>query len=281
MSLMNEVMPVRRDVKFHLPAEHVGTWLRGSPHVSHFANTFSLFLPTGERFFIEAVRNYKDRIDDPELKKAVAAFIGQEAMHGREHRALNEVLIAAVPEAEGIERFVGGLLARLQKWLPRSYRLSATIALEHFTAILADAVLTEPRVLDGAESRFAAMWRWHALEETEHKSVAFDVWCTVMGRNPRTYVMRCGGLLIATGIFWGIAIPSFLRILRAEGRLLDRDGWRMFVRHWWTETRFLPNLLKPWAAYFRPGFHPWDRDNRHVLDQLEGVMAQAQGWAET
>ncbi|WP_394830521.1 metal-dependent hydrolase [Pendulispora rubella] len=276
---MNAVMPVRRDVKFHLPAEHVGTWLQGSPHVAHLANTFSLFLPTGERFFIEAVRTYRDRVDDPELKTAVNAFIGQEAMHGREHRALNQVLVEAVPAAAGIERFVGGLLARLQKWLPRSYRLSATIALEHFTAILADGVLSDPRLLADAEPRFAAMWRWHALEETEHKAVAFDVWTAVMGRGPRAYVMRCGGLLIATVIFWGIAIPSYLRILNAEGRLFDRAGWRMAKRHWWTETRFLPNLWKPWAAYFRPNFHPWDHDNREVLHQMDGLMADAQAWS--
>ncbi|WP_394824542.1 metal-dependent hydrolase [Pendulispora albinea] len=270
----NQVMPIRRDLKFQLPADKVTTWHRGSEHLSHFVNTFSLFLPSGERFFIDAVRAYRYRVEDPVLKEEVMAFIAQEAMHGREHRALNDVFIAAVPEAEGIERFVTRLLAWLKHNAPRSYRLSGTIALEHFTAILADQVLSDPRVLEGADPRYAAMLRWHALEETEHKAVAFDVWETVMGRGSRAYVLRCGGLLVATVVFWGIAIPSFLRVLRARGKLGDRAGWRLFKRHFVTETRFLPNLVKPWATYFRPDFHPWDHDNRHVLSQLDTVLGE-------
>src|SRR5690606_34332316 len=112
--------------------------------------------------------------------------------------------------------------SRLSKYGPKSFALSGTIALEHFTALLADSVLREPRVSAGAEPHYAAIWRWHALEETEHKAVAFDVWEAVMGRGIRAYALRSLGLVLATIIFWGLVTPVFLQVLRTEGKLTDR-----------------------------------------------------------
>jgi len=270
----NALMPTRRDLKFRLPAERISDWNRGSAHHSHFMNTLSLFFPVGERFFIDAVRHYRDRVTDPELKKAVTAFIGQEAMHGREHEDYNQAMFAAVPVSRDMERLVARLLARLQTNLPPAFRLSATIALEHFTAILADALLREPRILEQADPRFAALWRWHALEETEHKAVAYDVWETVMGKGPQAYVVRSGGLVVASLILWSIAIPFYLRVLRSEGKLTDWRGWRGFLHFAFVETRFFQKLAGPWADYFRPGFHPWDHDNRHFLKDIDSLAAQ-------
>ncbi len=50
------------------------------------------------------------------------------------------------------------------------------MALEHFTAILAHQLLADPRHLEGAEKETADLWRWHAVEEIEHKGVAYDTW---------------------------------------------------------------------------------------------------------
>lgn len=275
------MLPTRRDLKFNLPAERISDWNAGSVHLSQFMNTLSLFFPVGERFFIEAVRNYRDRIADPELKKAVTAFIGQEAMHGREHEQYNAALFARVPEAAAMERAVARFLAFLQRRAPKSLRLSATIALEHFTAIMADGLLREPRILERADPRFAALWQWHALEETEHKAVAYDVWEAVKGRGPAAYAERALGLLLATAIFWSLALPFYLRILRREGRLTDWAGWRVFLRHAFGEIGFLRKLVRPWADYFRPRFHPWNHDNRHFLAQMDELVARAGTYAAT
>jgi predicted metal-dependent hydrolase len=172
------MQPTRRDIKFNLPAERIADWNRNSVHLSHFMNTMSIVFPVGERFFIQSVRNYRDQVTDPELQKAVTGFIGQEAMHGREHEDYNQALFARAPSAKKFEDHIARLLGWAQKKLPESAQLSATIALEHFTAIMADALLKNPEMLGDADPRFAALWRWHALEETEHKSVAFDVWET-------------------------------------------------------------------------------------------------------
>lgn len=273
------ILPTRRDLKFGLAPERIADWNQGSAHLSHFMNTLSLFFPVGERFFIDAVRAYRDRVRDPELQKAVTAFIGQEAMHGREHEDYNEALFAVSPAARGIERFVAGLLRVLQKRLPARMRLSTTIALEHLTAILADRLLREPKILAGAEPRYAALWRWHALEETEHKAVAYDVWTLVRGRGPLAYFERVMGLVLASTIFWIIAVPSYLRVLNDAGKLWDLKGWRLFFHYAITGTGFFPKLVGPWFDYFRPGFHPWDHDNREFLAEIDGLSAQIQSAA--
>jgi len=44
--------------------------------VTHFFNALSLLFPAGERFFMDSVRNYRDRIDDPLLKQQVVGLVG-------------------------------------------------------------------------------------------------------------------------------------------------------------------------------------------------------------
>ena len=66
--------PLRRDLDFKLPADKAADWHLWGKHVTTFFNTMSLFFPVGERFFIHAVRHYRDRITDPELQKDVAGF---------------------------------------------------------------------------------------------------------------------------------------------------------------------------------------------------------------
>ena len=268
------MMPTRRDLKFHLPAEKIEDWHGDGKHISAFLNSLSLLFPVGERFFMDSVRNYRDRIEDPELKKAVTAFIGQEAMHGREHEEYNEALFATSPSAERMERFVAGLLSFGQKSLPKSTQLGITIALEHFTAIMADGLLSDDRILEKADTRFQKIWNWHALEETEHKAVAFDVWATVMGKNPIRYSERAGTLLLATALLWPIVGITYVNILREQGELTNVKGWRQFLRFTFGEIGYFRKMALNWAEYFKPGFHPWDQDNSHFLAQIDALVAE-------
>jgi len=93
------MMPVRRDLRFNLPPERACDWHAQGSHVTHFFNALSLLFPAGERFFMDSVRHYRDDIDDPVLKKQVLGFIGQEAMHTREHVEYNDLLQQAGPAA--------------------------------------------------------------------------------------------------------------------------------------------------------------------------------------
>lgn len=270
------VMPTRRDLKFDLPADRVQDWVgdgEGSVHFTHLMNTMSLVIPVGERFFIDAVRHYRDQIQDPELRKAATAFIGQEAMHGREHDDYNAQMFKRLPSAEVFEKRVKSLLDFFAQKTPPSMRLSATIALEHLTAIMANGLLADDRVTEKAEPGYTALWKWHALEETEHKGVAYDVWEATQGKGLKAYVNRASGLVMATAIFWGMVLPHYANFVREEGKLTDVKGWRSFYKMAIGEIGFLRKMVRPWFGYFRPNFHPWDEDNSHYLQGIEQFSA--------
>lgn len=272
---LQSILPIRRDLKFKLPADKISDWhYAGGPIFTAFLNTFSIVLPIGERFFIDSVRAYRDQITDPELKQAITAFIGQEAMHGREHEEYNNALFAVAPVAPKFERLVKGILDGVTKYLGKELSLSATIALEHFTALLADSVLREPRLTTDVEPHYSALWKWHALEETEHKAVAFDTWTAVMGRGPRAYAIRAFGMTAATVIFWGLVIPAFLEVLRTEGKLTDVKAWRKFYTFILGDVGLLRIQLRDYIDYYRPDFHPWDHDNREYLLQIDAFLAE-------
>ena len=117
------MLPIRRDFRFNLGSRDVLNWHERGPYVTHFFNTLSVFFPVGERFFMHAVRHYRDQITDPELKQAVTAFIGQETMHGREHEAYNEAVSAAGMPVEAMEARVDRLLEYIKANRPKSMQL--------------------------------------------------------------------------------------------------------------------------------------------------------------
>lgn len=266
------VLPIRRDLSFNLPADKATDWHEAGMHVAQFFNTLSLFFPVGERFFIDSVRHYRDRITDPELKKAVTAFIGQEAMHGREHEELNDLLEQAGVPVKGQEQFVYNLLKGVQKYSPKHFQLAVTVALEHLTAILANSVLSNPETLGDSDERFVALWNWHALEETEHKAVAFDVYDKVMGKTLYSYALRTSTLVLATGIFMSLQYPFYIENVRRKGGLFNVRGWAKSLQYQWGRPGTLRKSVGDWFSWFKPGFHPWDHDNSHFLKQLDTML---------
>ncbi|MCX7070858.1 MAG: metal-dependent hydrolase [Gammaproteobacteria bacterium] len=268
------MMPTRRDLKFDLAAIDLKRWNAHGPLLSAYMNTLSLFFPDGERFFIHSLRHYRDQISDPELKQQVTAFIGQEAMHGREHEEYNERLEAQGLPAATLGREIFAIIEAARK-LPHEVQLSITIALEHFTAIYGDLLLRKPEIIDGSEPTMTAMWRWHALEETEHKAVTYDVYGKIMGKTLRAYLLRTSTLVVITGVFLSAIAWAMARMVKADTE--HRHGLRDWAKFGWLmlgPVGALRGIALPWLDYFKPGFHPWDHDNRAVLDQIDALAAQ-------
>ncbi|MFD2230954.1 metal-dependent hydrolase [Alkalimarinus sediminis] len=266
------ITPTLRDIKFKLPAHNVTHWHKDGMNVSQYLNTMSLFLPVGERFFIKSVRLFRKQITDKELTKAVTAFIGQEAMHGREHEELNKLLEEAGTPANAQEEVVQRLLSFAERVLPAEHQLAVTIGLEHLTGLLADALLNNPESFDGSDERYTTMWRWHAYEETEHKAVAFDVYRDVMGNNLNAYLLRCSYLVAATSIYFALQYPFYIENVRREKGLLDIKGWIKGANFLWGKPGLKRQCISAWFDWFRPGFHPWDHDNRHHLEKFEELL---------
>ncbi|ALF86774.1 MULTISPECIES: metal-dependent hydrolase [Ralstonia solanacearum species complex] len=275
------MMPVRRDVHPHLPADRICDWHERGNHVTHFFNALSVFFPTGERFFMDSVRNYRDCVTDPELKQAVAGFIGQEAMHTREHVLYNDLLDRAGLPAGRIDRFVGTFLNLLRKHTPKSHQLAVTVALEHYTAMLAGHVLATDDALGRiSQPGYRQVWMWHALEETEHKAVSYDVWNIAIRPGLRRYLLRTSVMLLTTLIFWSMVFYVHLRLIFA-----DRTCKRKFlglgkVFHFlWIHPALLRKIIPEWLDFFRPSFHPWDEDNRAALARLPKLISEIEAYA--
>ena len=272
------IMPIRRNLKFHVPDDKVLNWHSWGPTVTQFFNTLSLFFPEGERFFINSVRKYRDRIEDPELQEAVRAFIGQEAMHGREHEDYNQKMVEAGLPVDTQEAIVSKLLDVISKYTPNALQLSATVALEHLTAILADILLREPDLIDDSDESYQRLWHWHALEETEHKAVAFDVYQTVFGTGIKAWALRSVGLILATTIFFSLFYPFYLINTWKVGQLFNLKGWWLSFKFQWLKPGGLRRVVIPWLDWFKPNFHPWDHDNREFLAEMDSLIGDADGY---
>ncbi len=238
---------------------------------SHLAATLSSVFPDGEDYFVRSVRQYRDRITDPELKRQVAGFIGQESVHGREHRALNEHLAELGYPTRQFAALSRRALRLRERLTPARSNLAATAALEHYTATFAEVLLRDQSMQDSfADDDVRNLFLWHALEESEHKAVAFDVYRAVGGsERMRIVVMN----LTTIGFFVGIGFMLAVSLLR------DRATYRPGnLRRSWKRFRAFPLVQRDvWVLlreYNQVGFHPDDRDTTelvaHWRDQLFG-----------
>ncbi|MFE8072928.1 metal-dependent hydrolase [Marinobacteraceae bacterium S3BR75-40.1] len=277
--MSTKVELIRRNLQFRLPRNRATDWNGAGKHVTQVFNTLSLFFPVGERFFIQSLRNYRHVVDDPQLKEDVAAFIGQEAFHGREHDEYNEALVEAGLPVDEMEAQVTFLLEQVKR-LPKSFQLAATVSLEHLTAIMGDILLREPKLLEDAEPHFQALWRWHAMEETEHKAVSFDVYTKAMGRGPRAYALRSFTFILANAIFWTLYSAYYLRLIQKTGGMTDLRGWWQVFQYQWGSPGAFRRLVPSWLEFFRPGFHPWDQDNRELLAVAQSILDAVEGFEQ-
>lgn len=253
---------------------------------SHVANGVNLLFPAGERFFVRSVRHYVGRLTGPEhaeLAEQVKGFFGQEGRHAQAHERYFETLRA---QGYDIDAFLGWYervaYEKIEKMSPPALRLAATVALEHFTAIMAEDALSGG-ALDAADPTMRDLLSWHALEELEHKAVAFDVLCAVFPSPVSRYPLRVAGLFVATtvlGAFWAQAARELLaqddRTLRDAGRELS--GLRGRARA--SGARNVPRpifarvFLRGILGYLRPGFHPKDDDHGELVARsLERLVA--------
>jgi predicted metal-dependent hydrolase len=257
-----------RDRRFGRDAAVGRWWLAGDPVATAFYNALSITFPKGEGFFVDSVRTFREGTP-PKLAAEIAAFTRQEVMHTREHLAFNRRVADAGYDASALERRVDERLD-LVRSRPPIASLAATMALEHFTAILAHQLLGNPRHLAGAERAAGDMWRWHAIEEIEHKGVAYDTWLHATRDWPRfkRWRVKAKVMLFVTRNFVVDRTLGVIELLRQDGiggpRLWAAMFWFAFGR-----PGMMRKIAGAWAAYFMPGFHPWKHDDRALIARAE------------
>jgi predicted metal-dependent hydrolase len=259
---------VRRDLHFDMQDGDIPRyWLNGDAHQTRYFDALSLMFPDGERFFIDSVRAFRSEVaDDASLNAAVGGFIGQEAMHSREHLLYNERLERQGVGAFALMDIVREVQDRRARTLSPIGQLALTICLEHFTAMLADQLLRHPSLMQKADARMAAIWRWHALEETEHKAVAFDVYQRVGGTAVKRWHRRCRAMFWITGLFTYRTWQFMWRLSKGDGTRKDLRGWLRLLGFLFVAPAPITRIGGQWLKWFLPGFHPWKHDNRLLLE---------------
>jgi predicted metal-dependent hydrolase len=262
---------IRRRVRLHYDAMKSRRWARIPREAEDALNAISFVFPVGEAFFARSVARYRHRITDPLLQDQAERFIYQEVWHSKEHDRANAALResnALGTELEAASRILAGAGRYLT---PPSTQLALTCAMEHFTAMLGERLLA-CRWLDrdGTDPEFRALWMWHAAEEIEHKAVCFDVYQHVFGRGFFAWLHLCFAMLLLTVTYGiGITIAFTMVRLRAWLRRLRRKAGATAP-----EGKAGPSLrvlftgvaASRYFDYFRRSFHPWDHDDRALLE---------------
>lgn len=235
-------------------------WNMGNPVLTHFDNAFSIMVPPGERFFIDSVRHYEGLVTDDEGRELIRAFVQQEGLHGQAHDVFNATLAKFGVDVASQDAHATTTFRRARRWLPAKVQLGITVFSEHLTAVGAHTLLSSDTAEDEMDPQMLDFWRWHAAEELEHKSVAFDLFHRVGGG----YATRMVSVLAAAAF---LAVPM-VRIARS---MMRDDPHVPSPSERRDAAAFQRMILRRQAglllAYFSPNFHPWQIDDTAMLEQ--------------
>lgn len=246
-------------------------WSDGNVFRSAFLNALSMSFPQGEQFFIDSVRKGEALLKaagDDSHAAAIKGFIGQEATHRHLHGQYNQHLT----DLGYVNHWEHRIVYR-RRWVEDKHTLhwlAATAAYEHFTAIFAQWLLHNPQVLGNRDERLKTLWMWHAAEESEHRSVAFDLY-RALGGNEK---WRKRWFRQVTWIFITDALRQTFSHLRHDGQLWRRRTWSEGWAFLLGRQGLLRGVYQDWRAYFRADFHPDEHDDSASRDWLAAHSAE-------
>ena len=261
-----------RDRKFERGELSQRLWHGGRVEATAIYNALSTTFPVGEAFFVESVRAFREGAP-PKLADEIKGFTTQEAIHSREHAAFNRRAADSGYDLSKLEAQVERRLA-ITRTKPPIVSLAATMALEHFTAILAHELLKDPRHLAGADKDAADLWLWHACEEIEHKGVAYDTWLHATRHWPRSkrWKVKAKVMLYVTRNFVVDRTAGALELMRQDG-ITGLDAWSKLLWYLWIRPGMFRKIAVAWFKFFLPDFHPWNEDDRQLLREYEATAA--------
>lgn len=259
-----------RKVQFDFSTIDRADFFGGNLVSSAFYTALSITFPAGEAEFIASVRHFSKHLKDPDLIADVKSFVAQEAHHGLQHIQLNKQLGAVGYPVAKVEALVEEKLAqRRMSWSPAK-RLRRTVSAEHFTASMAHQALTDSETLDVAPQVFKDLMLWHAIEEVEHKSVAFDVYQQCIGD---MRALRLHYLYFACVDFplqyW--MITRFL--LKEGGFTVTWKERREFLRLLFGKKGIYGSVIGQYITFLKKGFHPWQQDDAHLVNKWKEKLS--------
>jgi predicted metal-dependent hydrolase len=239
-------------------------WLGNSIFKSHLLNSFTLVFPAGEKFFIRSINKFSRQITDPKLKQDVKTFIRQESQHAVEHEKFFQNLRDQGYEIDWLVDAIESVIKKvLEPGFGAKMNLATTAGLEHFTALLAEIGLKE-NFLGEAHPIMKELFEWHAAEEIEHRSVAFDVLNAV----DKSYALRLAGLINAYVLLSLFCGSSTIYLVAKDKKLLDASVLKDALDTLFLKEALFFKSLQICLHYLDPYFHPDNRD----LDELSETV---------
>ena len=268
-----EAIPVRH-MDFEFDDSIPTFWFGNDPLRTMILTALSGTFPEGERMFMRSVRHFQKGITDPELQKQVKAFIGQEAHHGKEHQSFNDMMTRKGIPVDKVDKFTKVGISREEKFFSPQRMLAKTCALEHFTALFAETLLAHPELIDDIDENLKPLWMWHAIEESEHKAVAYDVYQDQVG----SYWPRASEMAFTTVMFSFFASLHTVQLLRASEQLdKPKSPVGQRLKGIWKHRNIFADLGKHYLAYYNPKFHPSQIDSKMLRDRGLALLTQYVG----
>ncbi|SEL94529.1 metal-dependent hydrolase [Acinetobacter sp. DSM 11652] len=248
-----------------------------SPVMSHLLTALSSTFPIGEQFFVHSVRNVRDKVKDEKLQAQIAAFIGQEAMHSKAHAEFNDAWRRDDYQLDNFQAW----LARRDEFIRTTHpklQLAITCAFEHFTALLGGYILRHPEVLSTLDEDATKLWVWHAIEEIEHRAVAFDLYQAVYkDTKVRRNIMRS----VTTG-FASLTFYSATRLFWQDRRKsLPKVSGNLYGIY--LISKMMIELIPEYLSYYKEDFHPSEIDYTDIVNHWKAKLAeeyQVEGFQE-
>lgn len=254
-----------RQFRFEFPDDLDPRWVPGQRVRSHMFNGFSLTMPYLEPFLVKTMREAAQDVCDPDLLDDMRQFNGQEACHYKCHRRLNTLLKTnGYPELERVE-------ARLEK----SYSKLATRSLRTKLAYSAGFecmtngftnwfINKRTKLFANASPHVSSFWLMHMVEETEHKTVAFDAYMAHSGE----YLPRALGVFHGSFHVLGFGLLAMLVALKKD-EALGR------LRTYWELAREVGSLTLNVGPFLLRALLPWhnprgEEDPQWMKDWVAG-----------
>lgn len=248
-------------------------WYHNDPVKTHFYNALSTLFPLGEGHFIWSVKSLRHKVHDPGLLAQIESFVTQEVVHTKAHCRYNQKLSQRGYPIAKMDRAMAKRIDYGKKNSSLLFNLATTVAAEHFTAVIGDRLLRGIFMHDLDNSAMRDLWRWHAVEEVEHKSVAMEVFQQAGG----SYWTRLGGMYFILWHFWLVTFFRMMIMLQIDGQLWRWRSLKSAVVLFLGFRRgIFPCILADTLRYFSPRFHPEQMVNEELIREWDqSQMAQA------
>lgn len=241
-------------------------WCANDPAMTHYFTGLSTLFPEGESYFVRSVRALREHAKLNEaLDREISAFIGQEAMHSKEHHAFHISAQQHGLNPESLEKVTGIVLKGLEKIFSKKWNLLVTVGLEHYTAVLVVSMMETVNEYM-TDKTIRDLWLWHSVEETEHKAVAYDMYQYLYGKGLAAYIPRIAIFTFSLAMITVMSTLYQVVLLKRDRQLFNLNSWRKFMHHGREKYKvFIPKFLD----YYRFDFHPNDTDESEIVAQTK------------